>query len=72
MRRKQRTSIYLDEIDIGRVHKTLGALNKLASSPPEAFVNGTLSLYNGTDVVPVGDIFYHAPVESYVIEWRQQ
>lgn len=70
MRKRKKPPVVLDEYNAGRVAKTLTGLNKLVDNEPYATVHGRLSLLDdNTGQQYVGEVYYHAPVESYVIEW---
>lgn len=73
-RKKYKGSRYLNEDQALRVTKTLNALNKLAGSYPYATISGPLAILiedaAGADIqYQVGRVFFHAPVDGYVIEW---
>lgn len=70
MRHKQKQGVTLDEYNAGRITKMLTGLNKLADNEPYATVSGRLALTDDTTGAQyVGDVYYHAPIGGYVIEW---
>lgn len=66
MRRKQNQEpVYLEPGHVLAISNAMAKLTKIYVDHDVRF-DGSLILAD----VAVGDVFYHAPAESYVIEWK--
>lgn len=74
MRRRKRkpARVYLTAWDLKRMSQALDKLGKIEATDHMSVIRGVLTdTCSDDNAVALGSVFYHAPAESYVIEWNR-